>query len=906
MLSTGIFLLFCSLHAQKNPQPHFVQYTTQDGLPSSKIHSLLEDSRGYIWIGTDNGASRFDGYEFKNYGANEGMTRGIVLNIVEDIKGRIWFESSTGEAFKYDFQSDTIVSNKYDCLVKELELAKRNSNELDGKLPCILESFNFGEDAEFQIIENDQTLVTWGYYVHCIYNSKFIWSSSFSKPIAGIFKSSNENILLSHNNGMGVSVFSNLDSLKKASYTTYLNGYSISKHIEDKNHGLWFASPEDGIFYCPNPEMLIYDERYGLPNKSVVACTFKNENEIFVGNFNGYISTINIAENEISNSITRLSMHDNYILHYDSYQKALYEGFCKWDGNSWIWPERQIDISGSLEKIRLYDLDKIIKVSPEEYYGVNKNGIHHLDGKNNFVSSPLKSIGDKETYSIYKNSNDQIWVGNESGLHYLVDSQLVKNPMRFPILNKRIEDIQELDDGKLVLGIEGDGIALWKDNEIFIFGDEDGLPANMIEDIYVDNNNTIWVATLNGLSKINFDSDGNYTTRTFTVSHGLPANEIYRIESYGDQMWLCTAGGLVKFNEPSTAKEVVQPNILSVSMNSSLIQWKTDNEFTYEHNNCVIRFSAINHSLQGNIWYRYRISNQAEWQQTKNRTAIYTSLIPMEYAFEVQSKNEDEFWSESSIYSFTIKPPWWQTKWFSSFVILTLGYFGYLIAIYRNRRFKKELEIKRHLDALEKSALQAQMNPHFIFNCLNSIQNFILKNEKKKAVQYLARFAKLVRSQLQASVDGKINLTEEIGLLDNYLALEQERFNNSFEYNIIASEDLDPITIEIPPSLIQPFVENAIVHGLEPNSKNGKVSVGFCKIGDDLVVKIRDNGSGIQTQNNSKTIRRHKSLGSKLTQRRLTLINDQNNEPIQYKNLINELGEIEGTEVTLKINQAKS
>ena len=132
-------------------------------------------------------------------------------------------------------------------------------------------------------------------------------------------------------------------------------------------------------------------------------------------------------------------------------------------------------------------------------------------------------------------------------------------------------------------------------------------------------------------------------------------------------------------------------------------------------------------------------------------------------------------------------------------------------------------ELKQQMGDLEKSALQAQMNPHFIFNCLNSIQNFILQNEKQKAVDYLARFARLVRHNLNASVQGLVSLEDEVSLLENYLALEQERFEGKFDYEIEVDPQLDKAFIEFPPMLIQPYVENCLLY-TSPSPRDATLS----------------------------------------------------------------------------------
>lgn len=193
---------------------------------------------------------------------------------------------------------------------------------------------------------------------------------------------------------------------------------------------------------------------------------------------------------------------------------------------------------------------------------------------------------------------------------------------------------------------------------------------------------------------------------------------------------------------------------------------------------------------------------------------------------------------------------------------------------------------------LQAKALQAQMNPHFIFNCLNSIQSYIMSNDRLAAMDYLSLFAKLIRQYLKASSQKEITLEDEINLLSSYLTIEQLRKNNNFEYNIKVESILDYSKIMIPPLLIQPFVENAIIHGLLNKPRNGRIDINFRLSEQKLLVEIRDNGSGIQ--NNFET--KDESLGLKITSKRLEFINNQTTN----FTISNRLGE-SGAEVKLEI-----
>ena len=217
-----------------------------------------------------------------------------------------------------------------------------------------------------------------------------------------------------------------------------------------------------------------------------------------------------------------------------------------------------------------------------------------------------------------------------------------------------------------------------------------------------------------------------------------------------------------------------------------------------------------------------------------------------------------------------------------------------LLEFFRRMRYSHSLETQ--LVKLEKSALQAQMNPHFIFNCLNSIQNYIATNEKRRAMDYLTQFARLIRSTLDASASRTITLQQELDMLENYLQLEQMRFKDKFDYRIRCDEDLDLDDVEVPPLLIQPFAENAIIHGFKGMDRKGKLSIDFKEVDEELLVIIEDNGIGFKKKETSSN---HKSMAMSITNQRLKFLNpekDHDNE------IVIESGEDNiGTKVTLRV-----
>jgi len=279
----------------------------------------------------------------------------------------------------------------------------------------------------------------------------------------------------------------------------------------------------------------------------------------------------------------------------------------------------------------------------------------------------------------------------------------------------------------------------------------------------------------------------------------------------------------------------------------------------------------------------------------------------------LQAANNEGAWNpailELPIYIGTV---FWRTWWFRIGAIMLFALALYTMYRYRLRLIKKKQQLKgeyeKKLANVEMTALLAQMNPHFIFNSLNSIDSYIIRNESRQASEYLNNFARLMRLILQNSRTNYISLKDELEALELYLQMESLRFKNKFRYEIDVDPQLDTASIVIPPMLIQPYVENAIWHGLmtKTNGEAGIVKLGIHKKDDNLLCIISDNGIGRKKAAELKEgkINNHKrSMGMQITQDRIDVINKlyNLNTSVRIHDMANEKGEATGTNVELII-----
>ena len=268
------------------------------------------------------------------------------------------------------------------------------------------------------------------------------------------------------------------------------------------------------------------------------------------------------------------------------------------------------------------------------------------------------------------------------------------------------------------------------------------------------------------------------------------------------------------------------------------------------------------------------------WELSTTGQCQYTNLPYGNYSFQVYALNNDKIKSAlPATYNFTILKPFWLTFWFITIEIISLIAVVYFIFRWRVNKIKNDEEEKTRLNQklaeFQMTAVRAQMNPHFVFNAISSIQHYILTNDKYNSYDYLAKFSRLIRNVLDNSQEEYISLEKEIVTLSLYIELEKIRFKVPFEFSLIVDKEIDLTDIDIPTMLIQPYIENAIWHGLMPKQNDCLLELEIKKVDSILQVTIRDNGVGRASapKNNG-----HVSKGMGLMEQRLKALSVKNND----------------------------
>lgn len=488
---------------------------------------------------------------------------------------------------------------------------------------------------------------------------------------------------------------------------------------------------------------------------------------------------------------------------------------------------------------------------------------------------------------------DSVFLATASGLYlYLPQSQTINLADTSAAARTPIRQLHRFDN-TLILATAGEGIW-YKDIEKSAqnwaqISTNTGLSSNFVRKVYAKNDkaknsNIWWVATNRGLDKIAWPSATNLSTpkEIINYSHrnGLPNSSINDIlQTDEGRLWLATDAGIVSFMpqqlEQAAAQKAPPVHISHIAVNGQERLLSDSLNMDYWQNNIQIQYLGIHFRERGRLLYRYRLDGlDTNWIESQERNIQYTNLPAGDYVFWVSTQANDASWHPNPAkIKFTIRPPFWKTN---SFLAAAAGS-SFFLLLFFIWQFRRRNRIQRQLWASKQNALHAQMNPHFIFNAMNSILYFVRQNDKRQATAFLASFSSLIRRILDNSKQSLISLSEEVDTLQRYLELEKLRLSNpSDNFKIEVAPDIDTELWKLPPMLIQPLIENSIMHGLLPKTEGERrLLVSMQVVRKKLCITVEDNGIGRKAAGEIRSRRNitHTSYGAENISQRLKLLN---------------------------------
>lgn len=502
--------------------------------------------------------------------------------------------------------------------------------------------------------------------------------------------------------------------------------------------------------------------------------------------------------------------------------------------------------------------------------------------KENTEKSSLKELFKRRATAVCVLPNKSIMIGTPNGLFIKKTLYAATFKMKNKIFASANITAIKLGRGENILvGTNAQGLYRYnyETGKIFTINFSGGKNTRFVRDIYSQNDSIFWVSTDNGIYRINFNSTMTIKgISNYTFFDGLPSNNAAAVYVQNDTAYVATDAGVGILLLNSKLHQLAIPKLWLnyISFNDSVIHFpQRQVDLNHTQNNIQLSLSAIAYENIGNIKYIYRLKGLSnKWVETENQEVSFSGLAPGNYQLEVYAINVNGKRSTKPLLlSIIVHPAFWQTGWFKAIIyllvilVLSLGIYWFVITS-KNKQLNR-VHQKRKLAELELEAIKAQINPHFIFNCLNSIQSFSYKNQHESVQEYIQFFAKLIRQTMDYSQETFITLEEEVNYLDNYLKLEKIRFKEKLEYLLNIDTMLDKST-SLPAMLIQPYVENALKHSIK--------SEGFCKVkvnfsvGDDggIDIVIKDSGPGIKHDKGRKN---SNTLGMRLSGSRASTYN---------------------------------
>lgn len=567
---------------------------------------------------------------------------------------------------------------------------------------------------------------------------------------------------------------------------------------------------------------------------------------------------------------------------------------------------------------------KIMQSASGDYWvGSSRNGLFHFDKRSGkwrlFSGDEVNTLASKRVFGIEEDSEGNIWIAHPlDGISILNPStgkwSYLKHEETGGLVSNIFTDLSQSPDGKMLFStFEGLSVIDGKTRVIKNFSESSDLFNRSIFSAMADSVGNIWALTDRGLVVLNAEGK---MQRDFSARDGLKGlYNAFSLRRLGNQMQICTYQGFYLFNPEYALKPVENDDPLFITgitnQNEDLAGFGIPNEINISHteNSLSIQYALLNFLGRNKNHYRYKMEGLDEnWIESYSNSVNYSGLPSGDYTFRVQSIDGK---TETSL-KVSVSTPFWKQVWFKLFVVAIAAFLIYLLYKLRLDQIRKEeklkLDFNKQLADVEMKALKAQMSPHFIFNSLNSINRYIVKSEPEKASLYLTKFSKLIRLILDNSNSKVISLEQELISLKLYIELEALRFNDKFSYAINVNKELNPLSIGVPPMIIQPFIENAIWHGLLHKDTPGRLLVSIDRFGHGLQCVIEDDGVGRKKAGElkSKSVNKEKSYGMKITADRLSMLNGESKiSSVEIIDLEDERGQPSGTKVIVKIMTAE-
>lgn len=882
-----IGILCLQSHGQ---HPLFYNLNNEKGLPSNEVYDVAQDNKGYLWIGCDEGLFQYDGNRYLPFTANGQNGRSISgLTWSKDDKlyarnfnGQVYqlqhgklsvFNDQTGEPNPNSLY--TIDANNHIWQLVGNQLVEFNQQaqiiskqllppdalsgavidlcyfnhfiyisdgagkmmawDMIGKQHLRLQNYftpkktfkyrYFASQNQLYVVAEDPTTQTYSFF-QIENNTLAPLSRTIQLPPVRLynFRLIDENAYISTSNGLYV-------FRKDNSQEHYLVGENISSVLKDKDGQLWISTLQNGIFIIPNNQIIRFDQSNSKITNSHLTALSLNANELWCGSHDGAVFTLNIKDQSTKVVRTKEKRVSVKSIHHQHHQtwishgplSVLNQGHLSQDYP--IYNTRDFQIQG----------DSIVYILP-----------------NNFGHAKLSKATTNPYGTMYSTGGRSVEFHPQEKAYFLA---LNTGLFRLDSISlKEIKDnTNSIQCAKLAY-FNGKIYAATFNNGLIVIGggkpethydESNSSLENQLKLVHVDDDG-IWCCNRDFIFRKKHDA---LTWERHGQEIGVIPGDINALTTSATHLYLATNKGLVQIPKYIFNSESIIPffELTEILVDQKQISFENLNSISYAHQTMTFRFSSVHLSGKRSHTIGYRILElDSTWKYLPSNTyeLTFQKLPPQTYTVQFCAISAQGVPSEIQSISFEIEAPLWQTWWF--YIIATIGLvgIGFILIRWRYRVLQKKNLNEQRVISSQLNSLKARMNPHFMHNALNSIQSLIMDQENKKANQYLTKFSRLTRMVLDASGKDFISVQEEIDMINWYLDLEKLRFGHDLQVQIDIDPTLDKENTSIPSMIIQPFIENALKHGLLHKKGEKQLLISFKCTEEAIQCTINDNGIG--------------------------------------------------------------
>lgn len=937
--SNGLFLI----DLKQNKAQHFLsQKDAENTISDNRIKKIFEDPNGRIWVGCHKEGFclyRPETNDFQRFKPSEILNKKENARFLDDITSlyfrqeKLWL-GTLDRLLCFDPETETLEHIDVENLLINREALKKSFSAVRNM--CWLDDHRF----LFHTYTSD--------------NVVFLYDVLRKKCEAIRLTPKNST---NHGNGSSIHLFGqsafyfvgeNIAKINLHDWSVkWMNNeerysnlpFNIGHIFVDSQHNKWAFSRNQLYLWESSPSAITVS---GLANSAEVLFHLEANNYFFLNEMDTKGGFINIENGEIELSPEQFMKEKHSTNRVANLYKTQKQGIFtnnqasifNWNGQSSSF-NPFLNLSDYSKRNKLGDfISGFLDLQNIYWLGTKNDGIVQVDietkEKKWVKNTPEESnriVYNGYPRGFFEDDLGNVWFGTDRGFGYYNSnrSHFVNFPYESyktdnPRINlKSISKIKKDSKNRIWLAGEADGLGYFEFGEsnpiIKTISTKDGLWNTRIRDLLIDQSGNIWVSHWRGLSRIFSE---NLRIENYGKEIGMPNYAALTLLNDGT-IGILKNGKLLQFQPDSLSPKVVFPKttindfkVFDESLNLGKNWLDIEQiELSYAQNFFSIDFGVINFLNPELTEIQYKLEGvQKEWTNAENRTyASFANVGGGDYEFKVRARIQNGEWAKPHILNIFIASPFWETWWFYLLIALILGLIIYGLYLNKVKQIReKEIlksQFKIQLAEVEMIALRAQMNPHFLFNCLNSIKLFIVENDTQAASDYLTKFSKLIRLILQNSKSKMVLLSDELKALKLYIEMEKMRFDNQFEYRIIVAENVSPHHLEIPQLILQPFVENAIWHGLVHEDRPNLLKISIEKRDRKTLCIIEDNGIGREEAHNRK--RNHqfhkKSMGMAITQNRIELTRNlyQIETKVEIIDLKDENGSATGTRVVLSI-----